>query len=306
MFYPNSPESARPDHPPSREGPVALQAFVARHRAFFILLAVLVIQLLLLSLQITRSNKVRLIQVWAVVVFDPFERALHGAIDASTEAWRTDRDLWRAQQQNHELQLQLVAARSQIHQLSEQAAEAERLREMLEFKQRLPFQTVAAEVIAASPGEGSKAIYIDKGSSAGLTPDLAVITPAGVIGKVLAVFPYSAQVLLITDPSSGAGCLLQRTRAQGILKGGATNLCEVHYVVNEDPVEVGETVLTSGLDRIYPKGLPIGRVIRAQIGDVYREIVVEPSATLDRLETVLVVLKPSSRELQALGGPAVP
>jgi len=306
MHYPNQAESVRPETPPSREGPVVLQAFVARHRAFFVLLAVLVLQLLLLSFQITRSNKVRLIQVWAVTVFDPFERALHGAVDASTEAWRTYRDLWGAQQQNQELQIELVAARSRIQQLTEQAAEAERLRLVLEFKQRLPFQTVAAEVIAASPGESSKAVYIDKGSNAGLKTDLAVITPAGIVGKILAVFPYSSQVLLITDPASGAGCMLQRTRAQGILKGGSTNLCEVQYVSNEETVEVPDTVITSGLDRIFPKGLPIGTVIKTQAGDVYREIVVKPSASLDRLETVLVVLKSPGGDLQALGKPAAP
>ncbi|HXH85916.1 MAG TPA: hypothetical protein VNI35_03775, partial [Nitrospira sp.] len=78
MHYPNPSESTRPETPPSREGPVVLQAFVARHRPFLVLLAVLVTQLLLISFQITRSNKVRLIQVWAVTVFDPFERAVHG------------------------------------------------------------------------------------------------------------------------------------------------------------------------------------------------------------------------------------
>ncbi len=306
MHYPNQAESVQPETPPSREGPVVLQAFVARHRAFFVLLAVLVLQLLLLSFQITRSNKVRLIQVWAVTVFDPFERALHSAIDASTEAWRTYRDLWGAQQQNQELQIELVAARSRIQQLTERAAEAERLRQVLEFKQHLPFQTVAAEVIAASPGESSKAVYIDKGSNAGLKTDLAVITPAGIVGKILAVFPFSSQVLLITDPASGAGCMLQRTRAQGILKGGPTNLCEVQYVSNEETVEVPDAVITSGLDRIFPKGLPIGTVIKTQAGDVYREIVVKPSVSLDRLETVLVVLKSPGGDLQALGKPAAP
>jgi rod shape-determining protein MreC len=271
-----------------------------------VLLAVLVLQLLLVSFQITRSNKVRLIQVWAVTVFDPFERALHGAIDASTTAWRTYRGLWRAQQQNQELQIELVAARSKIQQLTEQAAEAERLRHLLEFKQRLPFRTVAAEVIAASPGESSKAIYIDKGSNAGLKTDLAVITPAGVVGKILAVFPYSSQVLLITDPASGAGCILQRTRAQGILKGGPANRCEIQYVSNEETVEVADTVITSGMDRIFPKGLPIGTVIKTRPGDVYREIVVEPSAPLNRLETVLVVLKATGNDMQALGKPPAP
>jgi rod shape-determining protein MreC len=306
MHYPNPSESAQPETPPSREGPVVLQAFVARHRAFFVLLAVLVLQLLLISFQITRSNKVRLIQVWAVTVFDPFERAVHSAMDASTEAWRTYRGLWRAQQQNRDLQLELVTARSKIQQLTEQAAEAQRLRQLLDFKQHLPFPTLAAEVITASPGESSKAIYIDKGSSAGLKTDLAVITPAGVVGKILAVFPYSSQVLLITDPASGAGCMLQRSRAQGILKGGPANLCGVQYVSNEEDVEASDDVITSGLDRIFPKGLPIGTVIRTQPGDVYREIVVRPSAPLDRLETVLVVLKPSGGDMQALGKPAAP
>ena len=306
MHYPNPSESARPETPPSREGPVVLQAFVARHRAFFVLLVVLVIQLLLISFQITRSNKVRLIQVWAVTVFDPFERVVHGAIDASAEAWRTYRGLWRAQQQNRELQLELVTARSKIQELTEQAAEAGRLRRLLDFKERLPFQTLAAEVIAASPGESSKAIYIDKGSNAGLRTDLAVITPAGVVGKIIAVFPYSSQVLLITDPASGAGCMLQRSRAQGILKGGSASLCAVQYVSNEENVEVEDPVVTSGLDRIFPKGLPIGTVIKTQPGDVYREIIVKPSAPLDHLETVLVVLKPSGGDMQALGKPTAP
>ena len=306
MHYPNPSESTRPETPPSREGPVVLQAFVARHRPFLVLLAVLVTQLLLISFQITRSNKVRLIQVWAVTVFDPFERAVHGVMDASAEAWRTYRGLWQAQQENRQLQVELVTARSRIQELTEQAAEAKRLRQLLDFKQRLPFQTLAAEVIAASPGESSKAIYIDKGSNAGLRTDLAVITPAGVVGKILAVFPYSSQVLLITDPASGAGCMLQRSRAQGILKGGPANLCAVQYVPNEENVEVEDAVITSGLDRIFPKGLPVGTVIKTQPGDVYREVVVKPSAPLDHLEAVLVVLKPSSGDLQALGKPAAP
>lgn len=306
MYDPSASEFTRPVPPPVPEGPELVQAFVSRHRAFFILLAVLVAQLLLLSVQITRGQRVRLIQVWAVAVFDPFERALHGLADAVTGAWRTYRELWNAQQQNLELHVALVEARSQIQRLSERAAEAERLRELLEFKNRLPYPTVAAEVIAISPGEGSKAIFIDKGKDAALIPDLGVITPAGIVGKIIAVFPHSAQVVLITDPSSGAGCILERTRIQGILKGGSLNLCEVHYVMNEDSVAVGETVLTSGLDQIYPRGLPIGTVIQIGEGSIYKKIIVKPSAPLNRLETVLVVLKPPSGELQAHSAPSRP
>lgn len=306
MFDPNSPEFTRPVQA-IREGP-RMQAFVASHRSFFILVGVLVAQLLLLSLQITRpaTGGMRLIRVWAVALCNPFQRSLRGIVDTSTQAWQTYHGLWRAQQQNRELQLQLVAARSQVQKLSEQAAETQRLRALLDFKTQLPFQTVAAEVIATSPGENSGSIYIDKGSDSGLAPDLAVLTPQGVIGKILAVFPHTSHVLLITDPSSGVGILLAQSRVQGVLKGGEHNLCEVHYVMNEEPVRPGEAVVTSGLDQIYPKGLPVGKVVQTRDGNIYKTILVKPAVDLSRLETVLVVLKPSADQQQALNLPDHP
>jgi rod shape-determining protein MreC len=304
VLFTHSSGFRQPDHPPVRETPERVQAFVSRHRAFFILLAVMGAQLLLLSAQITRNQKVRLIQVWAVAILDPFERGFHGVVDGTSGVLREYRDLWQAQAENRELQVQLVAARAEIQKLNEKAAEAQRLRKLLEFRQQLPFATVASEVIAASPGEASRAIYIDRGADAGLTADLAVITPAGIVGKILAVFPRTAQVLLITDPSSGAAAALEKSRVQGILKGMAPNACQLNYVMNESSVEVGERVLTSGLDRIYPKGLPVGEVTEIHAGNIYKTIKVKPAAELDRLESVLVVLKPRSSELQARNAPS--
>ena len=304
MLELRSAESHGAERPPERETPERVQAFVSSHRAFFVLVAVLLAQLLLLSVQITRNQKVRLIQVWAVSAVDPFARVLHGTFDTATGAWGSYRDLWGTQQQNRELNLQLVAARSQIQQLAQQAGEAQRLRDLLEFKNRLPFPAVAAEVIASSPGEASRAIFIDKGLDAGLTTDLAVVTPGGIVGKIIAVFPHTAQVMLVTDNSSGVACALDKSRVQGILKGNSLNQCQIHYVMNEAPVSVGETVLTSGLDQIYPKGLPIGSVSEVAEGNIYRTIKVKPAAALDRLETVLVVVKPPSSELQANNTPS--
>lgn len=295
----NARESQGAERPPERETPERVRAFVSGHRAFFGLIVVLLAQLLLLSVQITRNQKVRLIQVWAVSAVDPFARVLRGAADAATGAWGSYRDLWKSQQQNRELSIQLVAARTRIQELSQQAQEAHRLRDLLEFKHHLPFPTVAAEVIASSPGDASKAIFIDKGLDAGLTTDLAVVTPAGIVGKTIAVFPHTAQVMLVTDNSSGVACALDRSRVQGILKGSSLSLSQIHYVMNEAPVSVGEAVLTSGLDQIYPKGLPIGSVSEVAEGNIYKTIKVKPAATLDRLETVLVIVKPPSSELQA-------
>ncbi|HXX22488.1 MAG TPA: rod shape-determining protein MreC [Terriglobia bacterium] len=299
MFDPNSPESGASRRPVTRDGP-NVQAFIARHRPSFILAAVLVAQLLLLSLQITRNHDVRLIRVWAVAVVDPFQRSLRAITDISVGAWRTYRHLLRAQQENQELRMQLASAQSQLLQLSEQAAESGRLRALLDFKNQLPFQTVAAEVIASSPGENSNAIFIGKGVDAGLTSDLAVITPEGVIGKTIAVFSHSSQVLLLTDPSSGVGIMLEKTRVQGVLKGDSRNLCLIRYIMNEEPVAFGEAVLTSGLDQIYPKGLRVGSVVGTSAGNIYKNVEVKPAADLSRLETVLVVLRPNSTEQQAL------
>jgi rod shape-determining protein MreC len=299
VFDPNSPELTASTQPVAREGP-DMQAFIARHRAVFILAAVLVAQLLLLSLQITRNRDVRLIRVWAVAAIDPFQRSLRGIMDISVGAWRTYRSLLRAQEENQELHTQLVSAQSQIQQFSEQAAESLRLRALLEFKNQLPFQTVAAEVIASSPGENSNAIFIGKGADEGLTTDLAVITPEGVVGKTIAVFSHSSQVLLLTDPSSGVGVMLEKSRVQGVLKGDSQNLCLIRYIMNEEPVSSGEAILTSGLDQIYPKGLRVGTVVGTSVGNIYKNVEVKPAADLSRLETVLVVLKPNSIQQQAL------
>ena len=299
MFDPNLTDPTRPVQTLDHEGP-DMPAFISRHRSFFTLVAVVAAQILLLSLQITRNNNVRLIRIWAVEIFDPFERSLGGLVDVSTNAYRTYRHLWTAEQENREMRVQLVAAQAQIQQLAQQADESQRLRSLLDFKNQLSYQTVAAEVIASSPGENSNAIYIDKGTDSGLTADLAVITPEGVVGKILAIFPHSAQVLLITDPSSGVGVTLAHSRAQGILKGGSNNFCDVHYVMNEEVVSRGEAVVTSGLDQVYPKGLPVGTVVSVGDGNIYKTINVKPSVDLNRLEMVLVVLKPSAAEQQAL------
>jgi len=274
------------------EAPHKVRAFIGGHHAVFILLAVLLAQLLLLSVEITRNSDGPLIKVAAVAFFRPFQRTLQLSASGTAWAWSTVGSLWRAQQENRRLREELAASRSQVLQFSEKAAEADRLRALLDFQHQLPFQTVAAEVIAASPGESSHAIFIDKGTDSHLAVDVAVLTPAGVAGKIITVYEHTSQVLLITDPASGVGSILADSRVQGVVKGAERNLCQLHYIMNEQPVAVGEQVLTSGLDQIYPKGLPVGTVVKAGEGDIYKTILVQPAAALDRLESVLVVLKP--------------
>jgi rod shape-determining protein MreC len=301
----NSPEFRHVPAPRTREAPEIMQAFVVRHVPFFVLLAVLIAQFLLLSFEVTRNHNVRLIEFWAVSVFDPFERSMLGLTDAACGAVDHFQSLWSAQQQNKQLQTELASARAEIQQLSEQASENDRLRSLLNFRKQLPYETVAAEVIAASPGANSSAVFIDKGEDAGLLTDLPVITPDGVVGKTIAVFSHSAQVLLVTDPASGVGSMLGGSRTEGVLKGGERNLCTLDFIMNEENVTPGTLVLTSGLDRIYPKGLLLGRVVSVGNGNIYKRIDVRPAAALNHLEDVLVILKSSAAE-EAQGLPAHP
>ena len=176
--------------------------------------------------------------------------------------------------------------------LREDAEMARRIQSLLAFKEQHIDSTVAAQVIGTSGSDQSRVLYIDKGSSDGIRTDMAVITPNGIVGKVVQVFPDSAQVLPINDQLSGVGVMLQNTRLQGILRGAANGTTTVQYVMADERVVPGEELVTSGGDRIFPKGLPVGKVVEVSPGkDLFLNIRVLPSARLDRVEEVLVVTK---------------
>jgi rod shape-determining protein MreC len=284
-----SPLATRPVPPRSPETPELLQAFISQHRAFFTLLGVLLAQLVLLSVQITRQPGVPRARRWAVSAMAPFERSLRGLTDVVGGVWTAARDLPHAGQRDRDLSLRLANDEIRIRDLAEQASENSRLRALLELRTRLPYATVSAEVIGSSPGQGSNAVVIDKGADSGLLPDAAVITPEGVAGKIVTVYPHTAQVLLISDPAAGAGALIEKSRTQGVLKGQGGGLCRLEYIMNNDGVAAGDVVLTSGLDRVFPKGLALGTVAKAGSGNIYKTVMVQPAVAIDRLEEVLVV-----------------
>ena len=169
-----------------------------------------------------------------------------------------------------------------------------RLRTLLEFKERYVGQTVPAQVIGTSGTDLLRTVTLDKGSRQGVKPDMAVITPDGIVGKVKEVFPFSSQVLLINDRESGAGVILENSRLHGILRGTSQGLLQVSDVMSDEKVDVGEPIITSGGDKVYPKGLPVGTVTYSgpdPEGGPFLSVRVKPAAHLDRLEEVLVVTR---------------
>jgi rod shape-determining protein MreC len=134
-------------------------------------------------------------------------------------------------------------------------------------------------------------VIVDRGTGSGVQKGMAVITPDGIVGKVTGAYPTASYVLLITDPSFAAGVISQKNRVHGTLKGQGYSTVIVDYVQNEQKVEAGEQFFTSGDDRIFPKGLPVGEVAVVRPGKSYKEIFVTPSGLQNGLEDVLIVIE---------------
>lgn len=270
-----------------------METILGRFRNLIVLAAILFAQIVGLAIQVKRpaqQGDTRLIRVWAVSAITPFEKAVISTQNFFYNGWHNYLYLRGVRRENRELRAQLDQMKLDQVRLREDAEMARRLQSLLAFKEQHIDATVAAQVIGTSGSDQSRVLYIDKGSSDGIRTDMAVITPNGIVGKIVQVFPDSAQVLPINDQLSGVGVMLQSTRLQGILRGAANGTTTVQYVMADERVVPGEEVVTSGGDRIFPKGLPVGKVVDVAPGkDLFLNIRVQPAARLDRVEEVLVV-----------------
>jgi rod shape-determining protein MreC len=266
-------------------------ALPSRNRPFVLLGGVILAQVLLLALQIRNENQVQLIRVWAVWAVTPVQRAGLWVVDGVGGWWNNYVALRRTRQENEDLRSELSALKIRAAQLEGRAAESDRLSTLLQFTQSHPeVPMVAARVTGAAAVGSSKTIYINRGSDDKVAKNMGVITPDGVVGKIYEVYPQASQVLLLTDKDSGVGALLASNRTQGVVRGTGELEPVMQYVINDEKVEPGERILTSGLDRIFPKDLPVGTVISAGTGNPFKKIVLRPAVRLDRLEEVLVLL----------------
>ena len=264
---------------------------LSRHRNLVILTSVLFLQLSLLAYQFRRGADIPLIRHGTIFLVTPVQKGLRVFTEGIQGVVYGYLDLREARRESQDLAREVDQLRLETQRLRHEAEQSRRLQALLDFRQELPLATVAAQVIGSGASETSQTLILDQGVNAGLRPDLPVIVPAGVVGKVLRVFANTVQVLLITDANSGVACLLESSRIHGVLKGRNRPLAQLAYVNNGDRVAVGETLVTSGEDRVYPKGLPVGVVVATRPGPEFQEIEVQPFAHLNRLEEVLVILE---------------
>jgi rod shape-determining protein MreC len=288
-----------------------LDNIIKRHANLSILVAVLFAQILGLAIQIKRptgetSDGTMLLRQWTVSAITPMEKAFVHSTGFFRNTWNNYFYLRNVRRENEQLRGQIQQMRLEQVRIQQDAAQARRLQALLAFKEEYISETVPAQVIGTSGSEQSRVIYIDRGGDHGLKENMPVITPDGIVGKVLRVFPGTAQVLIISDQTSGVGVILEKSRLQGILRGSADGSVNVEYIMADEKVEPGEPILSSGGDKVFPKGLPIGRVAAVAPGkNMFLHIRVTPAAELNRLEEVLVITKivekaPDANELKGI------
>lgn len=269
--------------------------FVRRNSVVLASGSLLLISVLLLS---AGARAHRRIDPVAGVVLDgmrPLQSVMAGVIDGAANVWQTYIALVGVKQENQRLRQRVLELEQQAVQLAEVQQTDKRLDQLLKFRRTLAGDVQAAEIIGRDPLPWFSTIVINKGKADGVREGMAVLSPFGVVGQIISIGAHAARVLLITDHNSGVDAVVQRSRARGIVEGGLDGTCVMRYLKRGEDVEVGDRIITSGLDGIFPKGILVGEVTHVTRGNrgLLQVANVKPSVPLDRIEEVVVASLPA-------------
>ena len=267
-----------------------------QQRAPFWLAALLVLNLVLMSVDARDTEtKQRMIRVWAQTVVAPFEQASSSVGGAGLGFFRSLANFRQAAVENEELKTRLAEAETRARDGQAAQIENQRLKNLLSFRESGGYETIPAKVIARDASAWFDAVWINRGKGAGVELGMPVATPEGVVGRVVALGPISAQIMLVTDERSGVGAIvgrLNQSNAFGSIRGlGDNGLLEMRFVPGAEAVAKGDTVTTTGQDKIYPPGLTVGRVVEVKTdsANAPHVIYIQPGAPLQALEEVMVL-----------------
>ena len=270
-----------------------------RQRPGLLLTGAILLHVVLISAHVNTASGLPILRVVTFGGFSEVQRGTSSILDGVRGLWTNYVALRQVQSENDALKLELQSLQVRLQQERAEAQRTDNLRQLLELRERANLDTAAAEVIAGAADPDFRTVTIDKGSSEGLATDMAVISPAGVVGRVILPSRRASKVQLLIDRNAAAGALIERTRVQGVVIGIGDGTLKMQYVPGSSDVKTGDLVVTSGIDGIYPKGFVIGVVDHADRGvGAYHEIIVRPAVDFSRLEEVLIVkTPPASRGL---------
>jgi rod shape-determining protein MreC len=265
-----------------------------RQHAGYLFLAVTLGHVILISAQVNSRSGVPVLESVTFGVFAEAQRSTSKGVSGVRGFWNRYGGLRNVEKENAELKQQLEAVQVELQERRALADRASGLQELLDLRDRSKLKTTAAEIIASSASPDFRTLTIDKGTSSGLRTDMAVIAPRGVVGRIVTPSGRAAKVQLLVDRNAAAGVMVERSRAQGVVKGIGETRLQLEFVSESADVAVGDLVVTSGIEGIFPKGLTIGRVDTVEkTGPAYKRITVMPAVDFSALEEVLVVLTPT-------------
>jgi rod shape-determining protein MreC len=274
-----------------------------RQKAPLWLIALLLANVIIMAIDARDSQgQQQIVRVWTQTFASPIQNASSKAGGATSNFFRQIFNFKSIANENEQLRQRLSQVESELHNAQQQAAENDRLKGLLDLRDQATYQTVPARVIARDPSVWFNTVMINRGSTAGVAVNMPVVSATGIVGRVITVSPWSSQVMLVTDEKAGAGAVvgqLGQSGALGSVRGRPDlGLIEMRYVSGLEKVEVGDYVLTTGQDGIYPPGLNVGEIVDVKNGTATQphQILIRPGARLDRLEDVAVLLyKPPQR-----------
>jgi rod shape-determining protein MreC len=268
---------------------------VALRRPGILFVLLIVAQVLLVSAQVQSKSGVRVLELVTFGVFSRVQAVTASVVRGVEGVWGGYFALRGVRAENTSLRQQVADLQVRLQAEHALAERSRTLQQLLALKTSATLPTLAADVIAGNPNPDMRTITIDRGSAEGVQPDMAVIAPSGVVGRVVgSTAAHAARVQLIIDRNAAAGAIIERTRAGGMVTGSDESpSLRMDLVSNLADVKPGDRVVTSGVDGIYPNGFMIGTVASAERGGgLYLAITVRPAVDFTSLEDVLVVLTP--------------
>ena len=231
----------------------------------------------------------------ALVIVSPFQKQFTAFFDSVKDTWNQYFFLVSTAKENQRLKKALGQSLEQLNRYSETEIANDRLRHLLGFEKEIPRPMIAAQVVGKDPSAWSKTIIVDKGTRDSVRQGAPVVIPEGIVGVVVEASARYAKVLLLTDPNSAVDALVQQTRARGIVKGGGADYCVFDYVLRKHEISVGDVVVSSGLDGVFPKGFRVGRIseIVRQNAGIFQKVSVTPYVDFEILEEVFIISEPA-------------
>lgn len=265
-----------------------------RQRAGYLFLAVVLGHIVLISAQVNSRTGVPVLEAVTFGVFAEVQRAMSAGVSSVRRVWGGYVGLRQLKAENESLKERLTRLEVDLQQQRTLADRSRGLQNLLQLRDQSKLTTVAAEIIGAGATPDFRTMTINRGSRDGLRADMAVIAPAGIVGRVVVPSARAAKVQLVIDRNAAAGAIIERSRAQGVIVGGGDERLRMDYVSEAADIVAGDVVMTSGIDGIFPRGFLIGQVESVEKnGPAYKRITVRPAVDFRALEEVLVVLTPN-------------